>query len=125
MKLTVVTYNLLSPAYVKPSYFPNIEEEYIKELKKAYANIGKNLDNFLELQSAHLKLYGHEPVYTNISSKSEGEMFVECLDYCLVTKSVGVKKCIVEYVIENPCATSYPNNFCPSDHQPLVTTLLV
>jgi mRNA deadenylase 3'-5' endonuclease subunit Ccr4 len=29
--LTIVTYNLLSPDYIKPSYFPNIEKQYLDD----------------------------------------------------------------------------------------------
>ena len=48
-------------------------------------------------------------------------MFIECLDYCLITKSLEVKACGVQCVVPN----SYPNDLCPSDHLPLITTLLI
>ncbi len=101
------------------------DPEFIKELRYVYNKAGQKLDPMLELQSSHLKLHKVEPVYTNVSTMNDGGLFIECLDYCLITKSVEVSKCIVEFSIDNPNTSSYPNDQCPSDHQPLITTLLL
>ncbi len=43
-QLCIVTYNLLSPAYVKPTYFSNIEKQYLgdeQRLKRTYKLLSK------------------------------------------------------------------------------------
>lgn len=101
------------------------DPEFIKELRKVYQSIGQNLDSSPGLQSSHFKLHGSEPDYTNVSTMGDGGMFIECLDYCLTTKSIEIKECWAEFKIKNPCTASYPNESCPSDHQPLITTMLI
>jgi mRNA deadenylase 3'-5' endonuclease subunit Ccr4 len=101
--------------------------DFIKELKELYEKNGQSIDpiNGIEFQSSHLKINGSEPVYTNVSAMNDGGLFVECLDYCFTTKSIILTECAVDLMVENPSASSYPNESCPSDHQPLITKMLI
>ena len=109
-------------------YAQGNDPEFIKELREIYGKAGLNIDSKIELQSSHFKLHGSEPMYTNVSEMSDGaeRMFIECLDYCLATKSLIVVDCMVDLMVDDiPNKSSYPNESCPSDHQPLITTLLM
>lgn len=97
------------------------DPDFIKELRQIYAKTGKSIDPMIDLQSSHLKHHGSEPKYTNVSAMSDGVIFIECLDYCLTSKSIKIIDCMVDLVIDNPKTSSYPNESCPSDHQPLIT----
>lgn len=73
-------------------------------------------------RSAHLTLHGAEPIHTNVGTIKTG-LFIECLDYILVTRSFTVVECSVGLVAGDPQTTTYPNELCPSDHQPLFATI--
>jgi mRNA deadenylase 3'-5' endonuclease subunit Ccr4 len=101
--------------------------DFIEELKELYEKNGQNFDPMhgIEFQSSHLKINGSEPIYTNVSATNDGGLFVECLDYCFTTKSIIVTECAVDLMVKNPSISSYPNESCPSDHQPLITKMVI
>lgn len=121
--------------------------QFVQELKHIYNEIGVNLYESIEfkankasgyifndncadiyecikLLSAHVTLHQKEPEHTNVSFTKNGP-FIECLDFILVNQNIGVKTCQVELVTGDPHEVTYPNDICPSDHQPLMATLLI